>query len=509
MKTLRLILGDQLSLIHSWFNTTDPEVLYVMMEIRPETDYVKHHIQKLLGVLGAMRQFADQLRTVGHNLVYLKLTEVDNLQLFGKNINAIILKNNIECFEYQEPDEYRVDQLLKSFCNELNITWKMVPSEHFLTSRYELKDFFGKKNYLMESFYREMRRRFNVLMENGQPIGGQWNFDANNRNRYDGRIPIPKPLKFDNDLTEVFRDMKISGVDSFGNADPSHFTYPINRKQALELVDYFDKNLLPHFGTYQDAMVKNSTSLFHARISFALNTKMISPLEVIRSAVETWQSRPDEIGLEQVEGYVRQILGWREYVRGVYWAKMPDYAKMNYFDHKNKLPEFYWTGDTRMNCLKHAIRQSLDKAYAHHIQRLMITGNFALLAQVHPDEVDAWYLGIYIDAFEWVELTNTRGMSQYADGGIMASKPYVSSANYINNMSDYCRSCFYDAKKRIGANACPFNSLYWNFFDRHQDKLRKNPRIGMAYRNLDKMNPEEKAALLEQAEKYLDTMNEL
>jgi len=230
---------------------------------------------------------------------------------------------------------------------------------------------------------------------------------------------------------------------------------------------------------------------------------------VINSAIGAWKKRPEEISIEQVEGFVRQIIGWREYVRGVYWAKMPEYAGMNYFDHRKKLPGFYWTGKTRMNCMKHAIGQSLEKAYAHHIQRLMITGNFALLARIHPDEVDNWYLGIYIDAFEWVEITNTRGMSQYADGGIMASKPYVSSANYINKMSDYCKNCYYDHQKRIGEKACPFNSLFWNFYEKNEDKLRKNQRISMVYRNLDKMSAEERTEIIRQAEKYLQNVEKL
>ncbi len=509
MKTLRLILGDQLNPEHSWFKTVDHAVLYVMMEIRPETDYVKHHIQKLLGVLGAMRQFAETLKSQGHQVIYLKLTDKNNQQQFAKNLHGIISEHKIQTFEYQEPDEYRVDQLLKAFCNELAIPHRMVSSEHFITSRFELKDFFGKKNYLMESFYRDKRKRLNILMENGRPAGGEWNYDANNRKRYDGKAPLIAPLEFDNDLTEVFDDLVISGVSSFGYADPKRFPYPIHRRQALELMNYFNQHLLPHFGTYQDAMTEKSWSVFHSRLSFALNTKMLHPLEVVNSAIAAWHERDGLIGLAQAEGYVRQIIGWREYVRGVYWANMPEYAGMNFFGHKNKLPDFYWTGNTRMNCMKRAIGQSLQKAYAHHIQRLMITGNFALLAQVDPAEVDNWYLGVYIDAFEWVEITNTRGMSQFADGGIMATKPYVSSANYINNMSDHCKSCFYDPKRRTGQGACPFNSLFWNFFDKHQDKLRKNPRIGMVYRNLDRIDPQEKAAIIEQADKYLREIDTL
>lgn len=256
-------------------------------------------------------------------------------------------------------------------------------------------------------------------------------------------------------------------------------------------------------------MTVHAWSVYHSRLSFSLNIKLLSPREVIDAAIQEWEKRPEEISFNQVEGFVRQIIGWREFMRGVYWAKMPEFAAMNFFGHEAKLPEWYWTGKTKMNCLKHAIGQSLDQAYAHHIQRLMVTGNFALLAGVHPDEVDQWYLGIYIDALDWVEITNTRGMSQFADGGIIGSKPYVSSAAYIDKMSDYCGSCFYNKAKKVGEKACPFNSLYWNFYDRHTDKLARNPRIGMMYKVWERMKQEDKTALLEQAEKYLTNINDL
>lgn len=509
MKILRLILGDQLNLNHSWFEKVDNNMVYVMMEIRPETNYAKHHIQKLLGVLGGMRNFSQRLQNLGHHIVYIKIADKNNGQDFGGNLSKIITGGNFRKFEYQEPDEYRVDKMLKAFCATLSIEHKMCSSEHFLTERNFLKTHFARKNYLMESFYRALRRDFNILMESGKPVGGKWNFDFKNRKKYDGKVPLTDPLEFGNNLSDVFEDLQISGVKWIGHANPKNFPYPVSRHQALELLDFFTKYLLQYFGTYQDALTEKSRSLFHSRLSFALNTKMLSPLEVVNKSVEEWHNRQNEISVEQIEGFVRQIVGWREYVRGVYWARMPDYESMNYFDHQNKLPDFYWTGNTKMSCMKHAIDQSIEDAYAHHIQRLMITGNFALLAQIHPDEVDNWYLGIYIDAFQWVEITNTRGMSQFADGGIMATKPYVSSANYINKMSDYCKNCHYDPGKRVGKNACPFNSLFWNFFDKHQDKLRKNPRIGMVYRNLDRIPPMEKAKILEQSQKYLEKIEEL
>jgi deoxyribodipyrimidine photolyase-related protein len=298
-------------------------------------------------------------------------------------------------------------------------------------------------------------------------------------------------------------------VLTIGTVDSQAFLWPIKRAQSLQLLDYFTQYCLPLFGTFQDAMAPNEWSLYHSRLSFSMNIKLITPKEVVDKAIEAYVKNPDKIEFHQLEGFVRQIIGWREYMRGIYWLKMPDYASLNYFDHSAKLPEWYWTGKTMMNCLKNAIGQSLEFAYAHHIQRLMITGNFALLAGVHPDEVDAWYLGIYIDAIEWVEITNTRGMSQFADGGIVGTKPYVSSASYIHKMSSYCTGCYYDKAKKTGEKSCPFNSLYWNFYDRHEAKLAKNPRIGMMYNVWRKMQPVAKAELLEQAEYYLTHINEL
>jgi len=324
-----------------------------------------------------------------------------------------------------------------------------------------LKEFFaGKKHCLMESFYRWMRKRCDILMEKGKPVGGQWNFDRQNRQAYDHRTPIPPPLLFENDVSDIVQAIQNQKVQTIGEIQPTRLIWPTTRAQSLSLMKSFTAQLLPAFGTYQDAMTRRNWHLFHSRLSFAMNTKMLHPLEVIDAAIKAWQKKPNKITISQIEGFVRQILGWREFMRGIYWAFMPDLADLNYFDHQAALPDFYWTGNTRMNCLGAAIGQSLKHAYAHHIQRLMLTGNFALLAGVHPDRVDEWYLGIYIDAIQWVELPNTRAMSQFADGGRVATKPYVSSANYIHSMSDYCEDCQYDWKKRHGQKSCPLNCLY-------------------------------------------------
>jgi deoxyribodipyrimidine photolyase-related protein len=362
-----------------------------------------------------------------------------------------------------------------------------------MTSRSELTEFFeGKKQLILEFFYRRMRKKFNILMQLDQPEGGQWNFDKNNRKKWKGTPSIPEPFyPKANDLEALNEMIENAGVKTIGSFDKNQFLYPLSRTQALEQLDYFCRYLLVHFGDYQDALHTDEVNLFHSRISFALNAKIIRPLEVVQTVITYYREHSDDIELSQVEGFVRQIIGWREYMRGIYWKEMPAYASMNALENTNPLPEFYWTGKTKMNCLHQSITNSLDNAYAHHIQRLMITGNFALLAQIHPDKVDEWYLGIYADAIQWVQITNTRGMSQWADGGIVATKPYVSAAAYIHKMSNYCDSCQYDKKKRVGEDACPFNSLYWNFLDDKKQFFAKNNRMAMMLRLLEKIPAED------------------
>ena len=509
-KTLRLILGDQLNIHHSWFKEVNDNVIYVLMEIRSETDYVCHHIQKVAAFFSAMQHFSQELKENNHAVIYIKLNDEDNLQSFSENCDQLIAKYGFTHFEYLIPDEYRVDQLLLNYTKTLAISSGFYDTEHFFTSRNDLGKFFeGKKTYLMESFYRHMRRKHNVLMQGLEPLQGKWNFDTDNRKKLPAAHKATSPFVFKNNVTELVSELAKARVRTIGTIDPENFIWPVSRLQSLALLDFFVKECLPLFGTYQDAMSPQDWSLYHSRLSFSMNCKLISPLEVIDKAINEWKKHPERIAYNQLEGFVRQIIGWREYMRGMYWLKMPDFASLNYFENKNPLPEWYWNGKTRMNCLRDAIHQSLHYAYAHHIQRLMITGNFALLAGVHPNEVDQWYLGIYIDALEWVEITNTRGMSQFADGGLIATKPYVSSAAYIDKMSHYCAGCYYSKAKKTGDKACPFNSLYWNFYDRHKEKLSKNPRVGMMYTVWQKMKPDEKSAILEQANYYLTHIHEL
>jgi deoxyribodipyrimidine photolyase-related protein len=355
-----------------------------------------------------------------------------------------------------------------------------------------------------------MRVKHQILLDSSdKPVGGKWNFDQENRKKVPKNHVIQSVPLTIKDVSKIVNDLNQSGVKTIGKISPTEFSWSTTRSEALDLLEDFVAISLPLFGTLQDAMTENHWYLYHSRLSFAMNVKLISPLEVIKRVERAYFENPELYELNQIEGFIRQILGWREYMRGVYWSQMPSYANLNFFDNKRPLPSWFWTGETKLNCLKHAINQSLEEAYAHHIQRLMITGNFALLAGIHPDDVDNWYLGIYIDAFEWVEITNTRGMSQFADGGIVGSKPYVSSAAYINKMSDYCGNCHYSYDKKVGENACPFNSLYWNFFDEHGDKLRSNPRLGMMLNVWNKMSAEDRTSIISQAQYYLEKIESL
>ena len=489
---LRLILGDQLNMQHTWLQTTDANTLYLMAEMRQETDYVPHHIQKVVAFFLSMRNFANTLKANGHKVFYYTISNKDNVHDLAQIITKCVAKHAITQFEYQLPDEYRLDKQLKEIAASLSIPTQVADTEHFYTTRTELATFFaGKKQLLMENFYRMMRKKHHVLMQGAVPEGNLWNFDKDNRQKYKGQVPVPDPLLFSQEVTGLLEELAAAKVTTIGTIDNKAFHWPTSREACLEQLQYFCKNLLPHFGTYEDAMHTDEKFLFHSRLSFALNSKMLNPKEVVDTVVHYYYTHQDSISIAQVEGFVRQVIGWREYVRGIYWKEMPTYKSMNALNNHNTLPAFFWTGNTKMNCMQKALSQSLNEAYAHHIQRLMIIGNFALLTQMHPDDVDAWYLGVYIDAIEWVELPNTRGMSQYADGGILATKPYVSSGSYINKMSNYCGSCYYNVKEKLGDKACPFNSLYWNFLDEKKAYFAQNQRMAMMLNLLGKMQPEE------------------
>ncbi|RUO60480.1 cryptochrome/photolyase family protein [Pseudidiomarina insulisalsae] len=505
--TVALILGDQLNADHSWYREQQANRLFVMYELRQETEYCQHHIQKVVGFFAAMRKFASALAEAGHQVLYLTLDHADNQSSLTDNLARLLERCNADQVHLQQPDEYRLDQQLSKWSERCAAQVHWYDTEHFLTERTVLEDWFGKQaNYMMEHFYRRVRKQTGYLMDGDKPADGQWNFDKDNRKTPKDTQDIPQPLTFSHDVTEIYEMLEAENVKTLGAINASQFIWPLTRKDAKQQLADFTKRFLPHFGDYQDAMLDAQWSLYHSRLSFALNSKMISPRVVVEKALSAWRENRDEISLNQIEGFVRQIIGWREFVRAIYWQFMPEYGDRNHFNHRRALPEFYWHGETRMNCLAQSIQQSLEHAYAHHIQRLMVTGNFALLAGCDPDAVDAWYLGIYIDAIEWVELPNTRGMSQYADGGVLATKPYISSGSYIHKMSDYCASCDYDVKQKTGAQACPFNYLYWNFIDRHYDHLQSNGRMGLILKQWEQRDSTEKKEILNEAEKFLEQL---
>ena len=507
--TLRLILGDQLSPLHSWFAQVRADVVYVLMEVRGETDYVRHHAQKVLGIFAAMRDLAAQLKNAGHRVRYVPIDHPSNRQNLTDNLDALIQHYGAVGVEYQAPDEWRLDEQLRLWGTSCAVPVRMVDSEHFFTARDEAaRQFAGKKQWLMESFYRQQRKKHRVLMTpEGQPEGGQWNFDADNRKPWPGTPAAPEDTRPCHDHSALWQSIEAAGVQTLGQPQAEKFRWPLNRAEALQQLEHFIQHALPHFGDYQDALSQRSWHRFHSLLSFALNTKMLHPHEVVGRAEQAW--RDGQAPLQAAEGFIRQILGWREYVRGVYWAQMPGYTEANHLGHQRPLPGWFWTGKTRMACLASAIGQSLEHAYAHHIQRLMVIGNFALLAGLEPAELHRWYLGIYIDAFEWVEAPNTLGMSQWADGGRLATKPYVSSAAYLQRMGDHCTGCAYDPKARTSEQACPFNALYWDFFDRHRAHLQDNPRLGVVYHQLGKMNADNLQALRNQAAQIGKTLEQL
>lgn len=514
-KTLRLILGDQLNASHSWYQDKDESVLYVIAELHQEASYVKHHVQKIAAFFLSMQAFAKALQSASHEVLYLTLEDTAGYADLPSLIAQLCSQFNVGRFEHQRPDEYRLLSQIQSVNFEaLSVEYVCVDTEHFILSFDEIDKYFTKGKALrLEGFYRKMRLRHQIMMDGDAPLGGQWNFDADNRNKLKKAdlADIPEPLVFKNDIGDLLKRLEEHNIEHFGEIEDS-LIWPVTRKQSLQLLDYFCEHGLPRFGQFQDAMTANSPhawSLYHSRLSFSMNAKLISPLQVVRRAIQEFESRPDDISLAQIEGFVRQIIGWREFVRGMYWVNMPDYSGLNSLEAKRDLPSYFWTGKTKMNCMRQSLNQSLEFAYAHHIQRLMVIGNFCLLAGIDPDQVDQWYLGVYIDAIEWVEMPNTRGMSQFADGGLIASKPYTASGAYINRMSDYCSGCHYSVKEKVGETACPFNSLYWHFMHRHRDRLGKNARIGMVYRNLDKMDSTLREGTIERAKQLIENLGDL
>ena len=497
---LCVILGDQLSSnISSLKNFKKNQDKILMMEVFNEATYANHHKKKLVLVFSAMRHFAKELQEKGVSVTYSKINKSqDN---FTKELSSQCKKIQPKRIVITHPGEYRVLQEIKKWEKVLKIPVSIVDDDRFFCTIDEFKKWTeGRKELRMESFYQMMRKKYQILIDNnGKPKGGKWNYDIKNRKSLPKNHPdIPKPLqhKPDDITKQVIAEVKEKFPKHFGDLEP--FWFAVTHEQAKKSLNDFIKNRLSMFGPYEDAMAQEESFLYHSVLSMYLNIGLLEPKQIINKVLEK-----DGIKVESVEGFVRQILGWREYIRGIYWYTMPKYSKTNYFDAKNKLPKFYWTGNTEMNCIKNCIEQTIKESYAHHIQRLMITGNFALIAGIKPEEVCEWYLSVYADAYEWVELPNTHGMTLYADGGVLGSKPYAASGNYINKMSDYCKDCKYDVKQKEGDDACPFNYLYWNFFLKNQKKLEKNPRLWTVFSNLKKMSQEKKSHIRNNSKKFL------
>ncbi len=499
---LILVLGDQLSDgLSALREANRARDVVVMAEVQAEASYVPHHPKKIAFVLAAMRKFARHLEEQGWRVAYTRLDDPEN----AGSIPAELLRRAEE-FGAQEviatqPGEWRLIAALE----DLPLPVHQFADDRFLSSQAEFATWAeGRKQLRMEYFYRDMRRKTGLLMEGDDPAGGRWNFDAENRKPAPGQIAYAGPLKFEPDavVEEVLTLVANRFAGHFGDLRP--FWFATNREQALAHLDHWIAGGLPLFGDFQDAMLRDEQFLYHAVIGLYLNAGLLDPLEVCRAAEAAW--RAGDAPLNAVEGFIRQIIGWREYVRGIYFHEGPDYVTRNALGHTRDLPPAFWGAPTRMACVKAVVDQTRTEAYAHHIQRLMVTGNFALLAGIDPGQVHEWYLAVYADAYEWVEAPNVIGMSQFADGGIVASKPYVSSGNYIARMSDHCGSCHYKVKDKTGPGACPFNLLYWHFLDRHRDRFRANPRMGQIYANWDRMDEGKKALILAEASDWLGRM---
>ncbi len=506
MGALRIILGDQLSFdITALAGLNPAHDIVLMMEVSEETTYVRHHKQKIVLFLSAMRHFADALTKRGVTVDYVKLDAPDNGGSLTSEMQRAVLRHAPDCLVVTEPGEWRVQAMVEAWAALTGCPVDVRPDSRFFASRSRFAQWTkGRRTWRMEHFYREMRREHAILMEADKPAGGEWNFDAENRKALPTSIPPPNRRRFapDDTTREVMALVEARFSGHFGSLDA--FGWPVTRADALLALDDFIVNGLPLFGDYQDAMKAGAPFLFHALLAPALNIGILSPREVCEAAETAW--RLGNAPLNAVEGFVRQVLGWREYVRGVYWTLMPEYGQRNALRATRKLPEFYWTGDTRMRCLAEAIGETQRFAYSHHIQRLMVTGNFALLAGIEPQEIERWYLAAYADAIEWVEMPNTLGMAVFADGGQMASKPYAASGAYIDRMSDFCRGCAYEVKQKTGPKACPFNYLYWAFLIRQKERLASNPRLAMPFRTLAGWPPERQAAILAEADAFLDSL---
>jgi deoxyribodipyrimidine photolyase-related protein len=508
MKTLRLVLGDHLSAsVSSLRDMNRAKDVVLMVEVHDETTYVRHHKQKIVLVLSAMRHFAESLRNEGVHVDYVQIGDRGNSGSFTGELKRALSRHEVERIVVTEPGEWRVCRMMKTWEDEFGLPVEILEDDRFLCSRTEFAEWArGRKHFRMEHFYRHMRRRMGWLMDGDVPEGGRWNYDAENRKSLPRHLAIPGRKRFVPDTTTrgVMEIVERRCAEHFG--DLESFDWGVTREEALEALRHFIVDCMPQFGDYQDAMKSGEDFLFHSLLSPYINIGLLGASEVCEATLSAYES--GSVPLPAVEGFIRQILGWREFVRGIYWMHMPEYAQTNFFKAQRRLPEFYWTGETEMRCLRETVEAIRRHAYAHHIQRLMITGNFALLIGVAPTEVEDWYLAVYADAFEWVELPNTHGMALYADGGLLGSKPYAASGAYIDRMSDYCPDCPYSPKIKLDSGACPFNYLYWYFMIVNEKLLKPNPRMALPYRTLAHMTDEKRQQIVQQAEDFLERLKD-
>lgn len=500
------ILGDQLSHGLASLASSDPAgSVVLMMEVWEEATYVRHHKAKIALVFSAMRHFAAELRERGWTVDYVALDAPDNSGSLEGEIVRALSRHGARGVRMVEPGEWRLAQIVAGWPQRLGCPVEMLDDDRFLCSVAAFRGWAeGRREWRMEWFYREMRRQTGLLMEGGQPMGGRWNFDAENRSGPAKGLAGPGTPRFAPDETtrKVIELVEQRFGGHFGSL--AHFNWPVTAAEAELAAQDFFTHRLPSFGQWQDAMVRGEDSLFHALLSPAINLGLLDPLALCRRAEIEYHR--GNAPLAAVEGFVRQVIGWREYVRGVYWLTMPGLAEANGLGARRSLPEFYWTGETDMACLADCVRATRDNAYAHHIQRLMVLGNFALLAGIRPQDVADWFLVVYADAYDWVELPNVAGMALFADKGRLASKPYAASGAYIDRMSNYCGSCRYNVKRKTGPDACPFNALYWHFLARNQETLKGNRRLANPYATWARMSADKRSEYLASAEAFLATL---
>lgn len=502
-RTLRVVLGDQLSRsISSLSDAATGDVIF-MAEVAEEATYVRHHVKKIAFVFSAMRHFAQTLARGGFIMDYVRLDNPHNEGSLRKEVARAVKRHKAARIVVTEPGEYRPGKDMAGWAKACGVPVEIREDTRFICSHEAFGEWAeGRKSLRMEHFYREMRKRTGLLMNPEKtPAGGKWNYDSQNRKPLPADAALPERKGTEPDA--ITRDvLKLVGKEFAGHfGDLEDFRFAVTAKDAEKQFGYFLKKCLPDFGDYQDAMKAGEPFLYHSLIALYLNVGLLDPLDVCRKAEAAYKD--SKAPLNAAEGFIRQILGWREYVRGIYWREMPGYAKTNFLKAERPLPDFYWTGETDMACIAEVVRQTAHHAYAHHIQRLMVTGNFALIAGLDPKAVNEWYMIVFADAYEWVELPNTHGMALFADGGLLASKPYAASGAYIDRMSDYCRSCAYDVRTKNGEKACPFNYLYWNFLIDNENRLKGNPRLNMAYKTLERMSEAKRRRIKQDSATFL------